>query len=386
MPARHIVKQQGPPPAWHAWRDDSSQVHDRPAYRAHNFRRALHSFLLPYIKARLFAHDFRPVLSFFYTDLNCNLNCNYCYSRGKNIPGMTMETAHAAVDWLLTQGCRVLAYMGGEPLVRKDFIVDLTRYAAGRGFFVYLPTNGILLDEPFIDAIGAAGVAAVNLAVDAVDGYEGIPKNIKRISRQFEYLVQQEKKYGYITFLNINITGRNVQDVRRLTEIARNYNIATDYHISEPPPIQYEGFDSERKNVWIGSSEVKAVEELIDWLIQKNLTGYTMVNSIAHLQAMKQFIRHELPPWPCQAGRMSMVIRLDGSFTPCFEFYGTDEDWGDIQRGARFDAQRLTRLKQQCRRTCLSTCNYQVSHYSQSWLRSLQWVAKHAYYHAFGVS
>jgi hypothetical protein len=41
---------------------------------------------------------------------------------------MTMEMAKDAVNWLESVGCRVLAYMGGEPLVRKDFIVELTRY------------------------------------------------------------------------------------------------------------------------------------------------------------------------------------------------------------------------------------------------------------------
>ncbi|MEJ5357871.1 MAG: radical SAM protein [Desulfobacterales bacterium] len=357
-----------------------------PLRRTSHFRRACRSWLIPYLRSRLAANEFRPVLSFFYTDLNCNLACSYCYSRGKNIPGMSWETARAAVDWLERQGCRVLAYMGGEPLVRKSFIVELTRLAAQKGFFVYLPTNGILMDRDFIDAIGEAGVAAVNLAVDAMDGYAGIPKNLKRILPQFEYLVEQEKRYGYHTFLNINITGKNVDDVMALTETAHRYGIATDYHISEPPPIDYEGFDPGKTDVWIHESQVDAVDELIDWLIAKNRAGYTMVNSVAHLEAMKRFIRRELPPWPCQAGRISMVIRLDGSFTPCFEYYASEEDWGDIRRGPRFDEERLERLKARCSPGCLSTCNFQVSHYSQSWLRSLQWVAKHAYSQFFGVS
>ena len=59
---------------------------------------------------------------------------------------MNMQVAKDVVDWLQSVGCRVLAYMGGEPLVRKKFIIELTRYATERGFFVYLPTNGILLD------------------------------------------------------------------------------------------------------------------------------------------------------------------------------------------------------------------------------------------------
>lgn len=101
---------------------------------------------MPYIKSCIRPDKFRPLLSFLFTDLNCNLNCRYCFVRGKDIAGMTMGTAKDAVKCVRSVGCRVLAYMGGEPLVRKDFIIELTRHAVENGFFVYLPTNGILMD------------------------------------------------------------------------------------------------------------------------------------------------------------------------------------------------------------------------------------------------
>jgi MoaA/NifB/PqqE/SkfB family radical SAM enzyme len=91
-----------------------------------------------------------------------------------------MEVARDSVDWLHERGCRVLAYMGGEPLVRKEFIVDLTRYATDKGFFVYLPTNGTLLDKTFIDQIGEAGVSTINFAVDASERRPGLPKAFER--------------------------------------------------------------------------------------------------------------------------------------------------------------------------------------------------------------
>jgi MoaA/NifB/PqqE/SkfB family radical SAM enzyme len=351
-----------------------------------NFTRAYQSWLHPYLRARFHSKRFNPVLSFLYTDLNCNLDCHYCYSRGKKIPGMTMEVAKKAVDWLESQGCKVLAYMGGEPLVRKEFITELTRYAVAKDFFVYLPTNGFLLDRPFVDEIGKAGVAAINLAVDAVEDYDGIPKNFNRLKPQLEYLVQQQKAYGYHTFLNINITAKNVGDVKKLTQIARDYGIATDYHINEPPPITYSTFKHQRDGDWITEKEFQAVEELIDWLIEKNLKGYIMVNSVHHLQTMKRFIRHQLSAWNCSAGQLTLVIRLDGSLAPCFELYGSQDDWGNIYDGPKFDPFKLDRLKQVCSRHCLSTCNYQVYHYTQSLLYSLQWVAKHAYAQFFGTS
>ncbi|MBW1695197.1 MAG: radical SAM protein [Deltaproteobacteria bacterium] len=355
-------------------------------YHLSNFNRAYRSWLIPYLKSRYYSEQFRPVLSFLYTDLNCNLNCHYCYSRGRKIPGMSMEMAQEAINFLHSHGCRVLAYMGGEPLVRKKFIIALTRYAVQKGFFVYLPTNGILMDEYFIDEIGKAGVSTINLAVDAVNGCKGLPKYFNRIKKQFEYLVQQEKKYGYITFFNINITKNNIQDVKELTEIAHGYGIATDYHINEPPQVRYKNYEHEPEGGWITEKEYQAVDELVDWLIEKNLKGYTMVNSIDHLKAIKQFIRHQLPAWPCQAGSLSMIIRLDGTFAPCFELYGDQQDWGSLKDGAKFDSAKLARQKEKCSPHCLSTCNYQVKHYTQSLLYLFQWVAKHAYSHFLGVS
>ena len=364
---------------------NKNRAHTSRYYRR-NFTRAYRSWLLPYLKSRVSPNKFRPVLSFLYTDLNCNLDCHYCYSRGKNIPGMTMETAKRSVDWLHSVGCRVLAYMGGEPLVRKQFIIDLTRYAVQKGFFVYLPTNGVLLDREFIDGIGEAGISTINLAVDAVDRIEGLPKYFNRIKPQFEYLVEQEKKYGYITFFNINITQHNVNDVKALTQIAHDYGIASDYHVAEPPIIEYEGYRHKNDGGWIEEESSGAVDGILDWLIAKNLEGCTMVNSVEHLKAMKLFIRRKLPAWPCRAGQLSMVIRLDGSFAPCFELYASKDDWGNIYEGPKFDLSKLAEKKRECSPHCLSTCNFQVKHYSQSMLYSLQWVAKHAYGSFFGVS
>jgi MoaA/NifB/PqqE/SkfB family radical SAM enzyme len=90
---------------------------------------------------------------------------------------------------------------GGEPLLRKDFILEVLRYGAQNDFFVYLPTNGRILDEEFIDAMGAAGVAALNLAVDAVAPRKGLPKALLPIDPQFRYLVKCAEKYGYLVFL-----------------------------------------------------------------------------------------------------------------------------------------------------------------------------------------
>ncbi len=106
------------------------------------------------------------------------------------MPGMDLETAKSAMDWLKSIGCRAIPLMGGEPLLRKDFVLEVIRYGAENGFFMYLPTNGYLLDKAFIDEVGRAGVAAINLAVDYLSFYV-----LPRIAVRFYDILTFEYKF-----------------------------------------------------------------------------------------------------------------------------------------------------------------------------------------------
>ena len=57
------------------------------------------------------------------------------------------------------------------------------------------------------------------------------------IRKQFDYLVKKQYRYGYTVFFNINICRNNLDDVRKLTEIAHDNGISTDYHIYETPLV-----------------------------------------------------------------------------------------------------------------------------------------------------
>ena len=73
-----------------------------------------------------------------------------------------------SIDWLYDHGCRVLALMVGEPLLRPQFAHKVVHYAAKKGFWIYIGTNGRLLRPEVADRPGDAGTAVFNFAVDAV--------------------------------------------------------------------------------------------------------------------------------------------------------------------------------------------------------------------------
>jgi hypothetical protein len=73
---------------------------------------------------------------------------------------------------------------------------------------------------------------------DAQDEKPGLPKALSPVRKYFDYLVRKQYKYGYAVFFNINICRNNMDDVKQLTEIAREHGIATDYHLNESPMIE----------------------------------------------------------------------------------------------------------------------------------------------------
>lgn len=347
-------------------------------YKANNLIRAFQKWIIPYVGSLIYNDRLRPVLCYLFTEWKCNINCHYCFQfDNQSAANMSLEIAKSSIDWLKTLGCRGLPLMGGEPLLRPDFVLRVIEYATRQGFLVYLPTNGYLLTKDFIDDAGKAGLAAINLAVDCINPKPGLPKALMNIEPQFRYLVEKQKNYGYILFFNINITSKNLKEVKLLTEIAHDNEIGTDYHLNEPPQsmVSIDHYRHLENELWIQPDQFEEVDQLLDWIIHKQRRGYPMVNSPAHLEAFKKRLRGNTGMWGCRAGKNGILIRPDGSLSPCFDLITLNHDWGAIWN-PRFDPQELARIKEQCMPKCSSTCFYTMAHYYNP-RYVLKWVKKH---------
>ncbi len=340
-------------------------------------RRALRGWLYPYIKSRILPGEFHPIISYLFTEWKCNLDCHYCWAFNNKVQGMTEDVARRSIDWLHDTGCRVLALMGGEVLLRPKFVHKVAYYAAKRGFWIYVPTNGRLMRQEVIDRLGDAGVATVNLAVDSVEDRKELPKALNPILPYFKYLIKRQYVYGFSVFFNINITRINIDDVKQLTEIARDSGIATDYHINESPMLAQPHFKhNDGNSTFITEEDWPKIDALIDWLIEKNRSGYKMVNSVRRLAQMKEFMRGQLQDWDCRAGQNSLIIRTDGTLGPCFPMYSANHDWG-VAGQPRFDPKQLTETKAGCQPHCFSTLNHNLAYCYQA-SRVIKWTLKQA--------
>lgn len=380
--------------------------------------RKVRGWLVPYLRSRVMPGDFHPITAYLFTEYKCNIDCWYCWSFNNKVPGMTEDVARRSIDWLHDHGCRVLALMGGEPLLRPQVAHKIVDYAAKKGFWVYIATNGRLLRPEVADRLADAGTAIFNFALDAWDEKPGLPKALTPARKNLDYLMRKQYAYGYMVFFNMNICRNNPEDIRRLTEFAREHRVATDYHLNETPMLeQDEHFKHLNDNpTYIRPEDWRAVDELVDWLVEKNRAGYQMVNSVARLQEMKAFLRMtsgldlrrvgwngdgtgagtegdellarmpgiarddkgglRFTDWNCRAGQNNVIVRTDGTVGPCFPMYSGTYDWGNIE-GHKFDAGQLGEMKKSCEQHCFSTLNHNLG-YCYNDARVLKWIWKQA--------
>lgn len=387
-------------------------------WSAQAINRAMRGWLAPYVRSRVMPGDFHPITSYLFVEYKCNLDCWYCWSFDNRIKGMTEDTARRSIDWLYDHGCRVLACMGGEPLLRPDFIHKVVNYAAKQGFWIYIATNGRLLKPDLADRLGDAGVAVFNFAMDAWDLKPGLPKALVPAQKNLEHILRKQYVYEYLVFFNINICRNNLDDVKLLTEYANHNRVATDYHLNETPMLeQDEHFKHLNDNpTYIRPEDWRAVDELVDWIIAKNKSGYQMVNSVPRLAEMKTFMRMSsgldirkvgwygdgnaddevtarmlkaapgivqgedgdlnFAEWNCRAGQNNVIVRTDGTVAPCFPMYGASYNWGNIDN-FNFDRDELLGMKKSCQQHCFSTLNHNLAYcYNDS--RVIRWMWQNA--------
>ncbi len=141
---------------------------------------------------------------------DCNMACDYCYVDRSHIRTMTREAARRAVKMasgLTAPGDSTgVIFFGGEPLLHKELIFDTIAYAgsieraAGKRFHFKVTTNGLLLDEAFIQKAKQANLFialsmdGVELAHDAhrvdtggLGTYARVEANARLLLREFPY-------------------------------------------------------------------------------------------------------------------------------------------------------------------------------------------------------
>lgn len=157
----------------------------------------------------------------------CNLRCKFCYMAGlrKPEPDMPIKKLFNIINQLEETGCLDLTLLGGEPLIRDDF-VELYKYIKKKGLLVVILTNGTLITSEIANCFKGYPPTHLRISIYAGsnEGYEKISGS-KGIFSKLEESLKILKKEGVKFVLQALITKLNYNEFSKIKRFAADLEV-----------------------------------------------------------------------------------------------------------------------------------------------------------------
>jgi uncharacterized protein len=165
-------------------------------------------------------------------NLACNCDCPYCFE-SKTGKFMSKETEEGYLTWLKPQLVEAknfyLTWFGGEPLLSKNTIIRITERILemqekyGFDYSASLVTNGVLLDEKFVDMIDQLHIKSVQITIDGDRQIHDKYRFLKGANKgTFDTILANMALYcekvssDVASILRINVTDENYNTIENL--------------------------------------------------------------------------------------------------------------------------------------------------------------------------
>jgi MoaA/NifB/PqqE/SkfB family radical SAM enzyme len=322
-----------------------------------------------------------PLLIFYPTG-RCNSRCVSCdWWRQSGADDLTLAEIGEMAAGLPALGTRVVAFSGGEPLLRPEVFDAAARFRA-HGMTLHLLTSGVLL-ERFADRVGQH-FARVCVSLDATSGalYEQIRgvDALAVVGRGVARLHQLAPRLPLTARATLHRA--NFRELPRLVDYARRLGL--DGISFLPADISSLGFGrSERPDpspLALSAEEVAEFSETVERTIAVYAADFEsgfIAESPDKLRRLPRYYAAldgdgPFPTVSCNAPWVSVVVEANGSVRPCF-FH---ESIGSIRRAplAAIVAGNLRVFRQSLDVRANPVCARCVCSLNTSW-RSAPWTS-----------
>lgn len=101
----------------------------------------------------------------------CNMRCKHCFNLSGSLDRaeLTDDEVLALADELLLLKPYSFCFCGGEPLLRFDVLLEVTRRLVSNNITVSMVSNGWLMTKEKAEALREAGMAQVQISIDGPD-------------------------------------------------------------------------------------------------------------------------------------------------------------------------------------------------------------------------
>jgi uncharacterized protein len=301
----------------------------------------------------------------------CNLRCSYCYAPPQTGAAMTFDTGCSVLRFgadFTDESCGIV-FFGGEPLLHKDLIYDLVAEARAmqrreQGQFHFkLTTNGLLLDEPFLqfaldeDILIAMSFDGVRAAHDRYRCFPDGSPSFDRLLPKLRMLLAARPYASVLMVVNPDTVPWLTESVSFLLDEGCRYLIVS---------LNYAGAWGAAEMGELARQYERLADLYIEWTRQgrKFYLSPFEVKLSSHIQGADVCKEH------CELGIRQLSVDPAGYLFPCVQFTtaGPQSRWciGNVTSGIdevkrfalRDESQKEKEPCRQCaiRCRCHNTC------------------------------
>jgi radical SAM protein with 4Fe4S-binding SPASM domain len=236
---------------------------------------------------------------------------------------MTTEEGKRLLDELAdVSEFRMMAFTGGEPLVRAD-LFELLAYSQALGFTNTIATNAMLIDDAVARRIHQCGVAIAAVSLDGLDA--GTHDFVRGRPGAFEASLEGMRalrRAGILLQINITAMEYNLDQVEPLMDLVEELDTGI-LLIYQLVPV------GRGRGIGEAALDVGANERLIRFIAEAQRTARAIVEPVAGPQYWPYLLdRAGIHKGPllrlaetlfhgCAAGRGFVYIKPDGAVWPC---------------------------------------------------------------------
>lgn len=255
----------------------------------------------------------------------CNLRCIHCHaSGGKQIKDeLTTEEAKCMLNQLADiKEFRMMAFTGGEPLVRSD-LFELLAYSQALGFTNTIATNATLVDDAAARRLRCCGVAIAAVSLDSFDAkthdmVRGLPGSFEAALEGIRAL----RKAGIVLQVNITAMDYNMNHMEQLMTLVDELETGILLMYQLVPVGRGRGINE-------ATLDLGANERLIRFMATAQRKNKAIMEPVAGPQYWPFLLRRdgivdgpllrlaEIVFHGCSAGRGFVYIKPNGEVWPC---------------------------------------------------------------------
>ena len=316
-----------------------------------------------------------PLWTHLWVTRKCNLNCDYCYVHDVNYPEMNTVDMKRAIKHIKDNlGCRLIAIMGGEPLIRRD-LPELISYMTDNNIYSFLTTNGTLLNERMLYMLGEAELDFLEISIDGVRESNVSKKCGKNIISNLKTAIDIAANiYDIGLSINMIITKQNYTEFDKIIRLISGKRISLTIGLYIPDITTINNLKDDTL-LFTTSEDLIILNNLANKIIKLKKKGFFIALDDSYYKKWVSFMENLIKIrdnkngintlWKCQSGFNFLEVDCDGRIRYCSylnKLIDPTLTIFDLDNGYYKKLQpKIQKMLNYCNFRCFANCFYQVS-------------------------